>query len=56
MPRNQNPKGPGPSWKPPKDSTEGNDGQAVSEAARTKPKPSAKPKPHGDGQAHQGPK
>jgi hypothetical protein len=46
----------GPSWKPAKDSTQGNYGQAVSEAARTKPKPTAKPMEHGDGQAHQGPK
>ena len=45
----------GPSWKPAKES-EGNYGQAVSEAARTKPKPSARPTPHGDGQAHQGPR
>ena len=29
----------GPSWKPDKSTTEGNYGQAVSEAARGKPKP-----------------
>ena len=46
----------GPEWKPAKDQVEGNYGQAVSEAARTKPKPSARPMPHGDGQAHQGPR
>ena len=46
----------GPEWKPDKDATQSNYGQAVSEAANTKPKPSAKPRPHADGQAHQGPK
>ena len=46
----------GPSWKPPKDSVDGPYGDVVSDAATTKPKPSAKPTPHLDGQAHQGPK
>ena len=45
----------GPDWKPAKDATPGDYGQAVSEAAKTKPKP-PQPVPHADGQAHQGPK
>jgi hypothetical protein len=45
-----------PDWKPAKDATPGNYGEAVSEAARTKPKPTAEPTRHGDGQAHQGPR
>ena len=55
-PKSNNPKAGGPSWKPDKDSIQGNYGEAVSEAASTKPKPTAKPMEHADGQAHQGPK
>ena len=32
-------KGAGPSWKPDKSTTEGNYGEAVSDAAKAKPKP-----------------
>lgn len=39
----------GPSWKPAKSSTTGNYGKAVSEAAKSKPKPALKGKPRAEG-------